>query len=372
MKPIISILTVVIALGIMMTGCKTKTYQIGLFFEVDNFKYEVTGIKELLLVRCHDTSAVVNIPKKIAHDGLTYKITTIGREAFANNSNITTVVIPKTVTHIYDWAFRNCVNLTDFTIPKTVKYIGLTAFQNTAFYNDKNNWTDNVLYKDGYLIDVDTNISGICNIAPNTRLIASQAFAGCKKINSITIPQSITTIPEGTFAGCKSLKYITIPQSVENIGDAAFVGCSSLTSIKLPNGIERISPYIFQDCSSLESIIIPDNISTINICAFEECRSLTSVTIPNSVKGIEAFVFINCKSLSSITIPSNVEYIDYGAFTNCTNLKTITCLAQEPPTLEGEDIFPTTATLLVPKGCKDKYINSDWNKYFDGRIKEME
>ena len=372
MKRIILALVGVITLSIIMIGCATKTYQKGLYFVMDNFKYEVIGIKELRLVHCNDTSAVVNIPKKITHNGLTYKITAIGFEAFANNSNITTVVIPKTVTHIYDWTFRNCVNLTDFTIPKTVKYIGLTAFQNTAFYNNKDNWTDNVLYKNGCLIDVDTNISGIYNVPNNTRLIASQAFAGCKKLISITIPRSITTIHEGTFAGCKSLQSITIPNSVEKIGDAAFTGCSSLTSIKLPNGIKRISPYIFQDCSSLESITIPNNVNIIDVCAFEECRSLTSVTIPNSVKGIEAFVFTNCKSLGSITIPSNVEYIDFGAFTNCTNLTTITCRAQKPPTLEGEDIFPTTATLLVPQGCKGKYINSDWNNYFDGRIKEIE
>ena len=62
------------------------------------------------------------------------------------------------------------------------------------------------------------------------------------------------------------------------------------------------------------------------------------------------------------------------AFHNCPNLITITCLAQEPPTLDGKDIFPypNDITLLVPKGYKDKYINSDWNNYFDGRIIEME
>ncbi len=341
---------IILALSIVIIGCATKTYQIGLHFIADNFEYEVIGIKELRLVCCNDTSSVVNIPTKITHNGLTYKITAIGFEAFANKSNMTTVAIPKSVKSINTLAFHNCVNLTNFTIPKAVKHIESTAFHNTAFYNNKDNWTDNVLYKDGCLLSADTLLSGEYSIHKTTRLIASEAFSCCKKLISITIPRSITTIRTGTFAGCESLKSITIPISVKNIEDNVFVGCSSLTSVELPNEIDWIAPYIFKDCSSLESITIPDNVNCIEVCAFE-----------------------NCKNLKQVVIGSNVDTIVAFAFLNCNNLKTITCLAKEPPTLEIE-VFPNPndITLLVPKGCKDKYINSDWNKYFNGRIKEME
>ena len=89
---------------------------------------------------------------------------------------------------------------------------------------------------------------------------------------------------------------------------------------------------------------------------------------------IKTGTFTGCSKLTTITIPKNVIKIGDMAFHNCPNLITITCLAQEPPTLDGKDIFPypNDITLLVPKGCKDKYINSDWNNYFNGRIKEME
>ena len=114
---------IILALSIVIIGCATKTYQIGLHFIADNFEYEVIGIKELRLVCCNDTSSVVNIPTKITHNGLTYKITAIGFEAFANKSNMTTVAIPKSVKSINTLAFHNCVNLTNFTIPKAVKHI---------------------------------------------------------------------------------------------------------------------------------------------------------------------------------------------------------------------------------------------------------
>ena len=303
---------IILALSIVIIGCATKTYQIGLHFIVDNFEYEVIGIKELRLVCCNDTSSVVNIPTKITHNGLTYKITAIGFEAFANKSNMTTVAIPKSVKSINTWAFHNCVNLTNFTIPKAVKHIESTAFHNTAFYNNKDNWEGDVLYKDDCLLVADTLLRGAYTVKEKTRLIADRAFDYCKELTSISIPNSVAHIGFG---------------------------------------------------------------------AFSDCSALTSIVIPHSVRIIENITFYKCKSLTSIVIPSSITNIVNSAFDGCNNIKTVTCLATEPPKftlfleifrIESVFPYPNDITLLVPKGCKDKYINSDWNKYFNGRIKEME
>ena len=61
--------------------------------------------------------------------------------------------------------------------------------------------------------------------------IGNSDFSSCRKLTSITIPNSVTTIGESAFSGCTGLTSITIPNSVTTIGESAFSGCTGLTSI---------------------------------------------------------------------------------------------------------------------------------------------
>ena len=51
-----------------------------------------------------------------------------------------------------------------------------------------------------------------------------------KSINSVAIPNSVTSIGQAAFSYC-SLTSVTIPSSVTSIGDSAFLGCLRLISI---------------------------------------------------------------------------------------------------------------------------------------------
>ena len=55
---------------------------------------------------------------------------------------------------------------------------------------------------------------------------------------------------------CLSLQSITIPNSVTSIGDYAFVKCSSLQSITIPNSVINIGKDVFFNCTSLKEIRI--------------------------------------------------------------------------------------------------------------------
>ena len=95
-------------------------------------------------------------------------------------------------------------------------------------------------------------------------VIGYNAFQGCTRLTSITIPDSVTTIGSGAFNGCSSLASITIPDSVTNIGDYAFAYCNSLTSITIPDSVMSIGHETFSGCNGLTSItslnIIPPKI----------------------------------------------------------------------------------------------------------------
>ena len=63
--------------------------------------------------------------------------------------------------------------------------------------------------------------------------IARNAFAGCKKLKSVTIPDFVTTIDAKAFYGCSALKTVTIPDAVKKIGTKAFAKCKALRFVKI-------------------------------------------------------------------------------------------------------------------------------------------
>ena len=129
----------------------------------------------------------------------------------------------------------------------------------------------------------------------------------------VDIPAEIEGLPvkstrDWAFADCKSLTSISVPDSVNAIGNGAFSGCSSLASINIPNSVTTIRGSAFCNCLSLTSITIPESVTSIEIAAFSGCSSLTNITIPDLVASIGDHAFYNCSSLTSITVSENNKY----------------------------------------------------------------
>ena len=137
-------------------------------------------------------------------------------------------------------------------------------------------------------------------ILSNVTSIPAYAFAGCSGLTNVTIPDSVTSIDIWAFSDCSGLTSITIPDSVTKIGDAAFYGCNGLTSITIPDGVTSIGSSAFFGCKRLTSITIPDNVTSIGGGAFSNCSSLESITIPGSVTSIGAYAVYECRNLTNV------------------------------------------------------------------------
>lgn len=151
-----------------------------------------------------ESDTVVVIPSKI--NGV--PVETIGNTAF-QNSAVTSVTIPDSVTAIYSGAFANCSQLTNISIPNSVTFIGFSTFEH------------------------------------------------CTSLKSITLPSSLSSISEALFFGCSQLTTIHIPDSVSSIQSYAFYHCGNLETIRIPVSVTSIGNNAFADCPSLMTVTYP-------------------------------------------------------------------------------------------------------------------
>ena len=92
----------------------------------------------------------------------------------------------------------------------------------------------------------------------------------------------VTEIAPYAFENERYLESIEIPDNVTSIGKNAFFNCISLTSVEIPDGVTSIGGSAFYYCNSLTSVVIPDSVTSIGEYAFLNCGKLTSVTFENT------------------------------------------------------------------------------------------
>lgn len=252
----------------------------------------------------------------------------IGASAFENNTAMSRIAFPETLTSIGNGAFRSCTKLESAEIPDSVAFVGAYAFEGCT--------------------QLERAVLGSGIQEWGNDWGANQAFAGCTKLSSLVIREGITDLPQGIFRGCTALEKIEIPGSVINIGDEAFSDCQKLASAAMGEGIQNIGNSAFVNCTQLhtanlpESLLsvgnsafrytqlrradIPDKVSSIGCYAFADCPALQAVSLGESVETwVEDWgtngAFMNNPRLEKMTIKEGVLSIGPNAFENCTSLK---------------------------------------------------
>ena len=347
-------------------------------FVVDGICYNIKGNEAAVASRrvpgflFIGYSGAVVIPATVTYDGTTYPVTSIEAIAFYGSTELTSIVVPNSVTEIGQDAFGNCPGLTSIVVES-----GNPRFDSRNNCNAIIETTDNEL------------IAGCKNtIIPNTvTKIGNLAFDACSSLTSIVIPNSVTSIGHYAFYWCDSLTSIDIPNSVIEIGYGVFESCPGLTSIVVESGNPRYDSR--NNCNAIietayntllygcKNTTIPYSVTTIDDYAFYGCDSLTSIVIPNSVTEIGYGAFYDCIDLTSIVIPNSVTSIGDNAFCNCWRLADVYCyIADLSNVSSGNRTFYSNSygysgrTLHVLQGMADAYrADENWYPYF-GQIVE--
>lgn len=119
----------------------------------------------------------------------------------------------------------------------------------------------------------------------------------------------VTKIGERAFAHCRTLSGVTIPNSVTEIGDWAFSNCEGLTELRLSGGLVRIGKNSFRGCSALGHVELPDSLAEIGDGAFCACTALTEIELPKSLRALGLRPFAGCDSLVTVRVsPENTVF----------------------------------------------------------------
>ena len=216
----------------------------------------------------------------------------------------------------------------------------------------------------------DTNI-----VVPDTidgrkvTVLGNSTFQYCTQasdIESVTLPDSLTTIEKNAFYNCEKLKSVTIPQNVSSIGLAAFVeglSESSLTEIKVdpenPYFSEKDGVVFSKDGTKLivfpsgrsGDYQIPDGTVSVGDYAFYYCVNVSSITVPGSVRSLGEGTFGNCSSLTKAVLNEGLEEIGEYAFQSSSGIRDIIIPASVKSVGKNG--------LRLSSGCRIRVLSTD-------------
>ena len=199
-----------------------------------------------------DQTCLIKMPcnKDITSYTVPDSVTTIKEEAFMS-TRIRNIIFPEKPVIIEAAAFADCRYLEELNLP-SVKRIYDTAFINCRNLKNITILDDNTGYtcEDGVLYNKDKTVlmkypaekpDEHFEIPDTVIVIGVDAFAYCRNLKSVTIPESVMIISNGAFADCK-LEKLDLPDDLRLIGNRVFEGCRSLKEVFIPMSVTDISP----------------------------------------------------------------------------------------------------------------------------------
>ena len=283
-------------------------------------------------------------------------VTSIGVEAFGFCRNITRIVLPDSLKEIDESAFYMCSSLEEICIPKGVKdiigniFIGCTSLASIDVDSENQYYTsyEGVMYNKNMTELIACPGAKTIVIIPNGVLsINNDAFGSCN-VQTVILPESLTTIGDFAFSDCYKLEELFIPENVSSLGyriniwgkikniivdennnfytsldgivynkdmtELILCPGGRINDVVVPDGVIRILGSAFCGCSMIKNVYLPKSISYIEDCAFYGCCSLTDVYYAGSSSLWNSIVMSSYNdSLLSAEIhytPDNVETSD--------------------------------------------------------------
>ncbi len=270
---------------------------------------------------------------------------------------------------IVDYLFIEDDIVTGVEIPAMASKLGKRVFEDSdvasiKFLNDGSEASRSQLllaenrfanvYENSSLKSIDFGARSLKAVGGEANVLPSEYFTNCTALETVVLPESLTTISPWAFHQCEALQEVTFPSTLVSIGTSAFEGCTDLETVSLGANVTSIGSQAFYGCSSLEEAALSPLLNSLGAKAFSGCVKLEAVSFAGNIAltTILAETFYDCEELSSIILPSMLVTIEEMAFMDCESLENV----QFPYTLKtvGESAFESCLSLA--------------NAYFNGEL----
>ena len=299
-------------------------------------------------------------------------VTGIGAGSFAGLSELESLYLADSLTHIDMGAFMTCAALTELALPENLVSIGEYAFAGAIHLESLS-----------------------CSEA--LQQIGPYAFCQCGQIAELSFPASLAQLGEGAFNSCTGLLSARFAGPAPEAGADVFTGCDDgfciladlafadswapkgetswqgwplqlinwnalcgdtlswsfdedtgvlsfhgkgamyeyndtdnpapwriykeqITALAIPDSVTEIGSYAFADCTALRSVTLPLNTRLVKPYAFRGCTELEDFVFSPESEFIYSYVFRGCTKLAHVSFPAALTHVAEGAFYGCASL----------------------------------------------------
>jgi hypothetical protein len=295
------------------------------------------------------------VPNTIAHDRASFTVVGIGKGAFDENTNLTSITLNEDLETIGDDAFQYS-SIPSLHLPAKVQSVGHDFHYKATSLAE---------------ITVDENNPYLC--AENSLLMSKDkkvvwGFPVANPATELILPEEVEIVKSDAVNRCKKLLTIVINDNCKTIEKEAFDNCTSCTSLTMGKGIEYVGEQAFRSFKSITELTLPDNLIEIGRHGFGWCQNLKTITFNEKLEKIGNIAFYHNDALEVVDLPASVTYIDAYAFNTCDAITEFRCRATVPPQVitdlwEPQDHY-INIPLRVPAGCEEAYANAPvWQKF---------
>ena len=262
-----------------------------------------------------DPAKTGELKYELNEDGESYTVVGIGDVTDKD------VVIPEKYNDLPVVAIGECA-FEDTDITSVVIPSGVTAIEEDAFYGCEKLTSvtlPDTLVSIGEYAFCETGIKDL-TLPSSLKTIDASAFEA-SKLETIFIPDSVTEIEDYAFFGCESLREITVGENNEKYksvgGDlytkdgavlVQYAIAKTAEILTVPSGVTEIATGAAACCNALKKVVLPDSLTLIGLEAFYKCENIERVDIPANVEKLWLYAFNCCTKLCEITVDENNEY----------------------------------------------------------------
>ena len=290
----------------------------------------------------------------------------IKANGFYECAGLTGLILPDTVEYIDVNAFEGCEKLTRVRWSAGLRKINSGAFDRTGLETlvlpEGVTFLGGNAFGHAKLKSVSLP-STVAKMTATNEKSDANPFAFCENLEEIYVAEGnkayksdgncVMRREDNTLvAGCKASK---IPSYTEHIGRFAFQG-AALESVALPEGVTSIEDYAFAHNDRLKEITLPQSLTSIGNDAFLWCAALESIALPDGVTSVGDKAFSTCVSLKELSLGAELLNAGYGLTEFCVALEKIT-VSENNESFSGEgNCLTRKADNTVIAGCASSKI----------------